>query len=321
MPFSMILIAAALTSIPQELYEAAALDGAGPVARFRYITLPALRPTLLAVACLVTIYSMRAFDMIFALTHGGPLDSSNVLPLLSYQFSFQQFKFGIGAAVGTFAFVFVFAVALVYVRTLETRGTRVSSGLFPFLSNRTWRVVFVGPGIRRRRDLSVSDLLDVDLRFQELGGDFRQPADLLPQGPNLDAFHSVFVQENIARYLLNSVIIAVPVTLLTLALGSMGAYAMSRMRSRLVDVALVAVLLLQVFPEALIATPIFIIFKSMGLLNTFPAVILATTSKTLAFALVILRPMFLPGADRAGGGIVRRWLHAIPERSGASSCR
>ena len=73
----------------------------------------------LAVACLVTIYSMRAFDMIFALTQGGPLDSSNVLPLLSYQFSFQQFKFGIGAAVGTFAVVFVFAVALVYVRTLK----------------------------------------------------------------------------------------------------------------------------------------------------------------------------------------------------------
>jgi multiple sugar transport system permease protein len=119
MPFSMILIAAALTAIPKELYEAAALDGAGPAARFRYIVLPALRPTLLAVACLVTIYSMRAFDMIFALTQGGPLDSSNVLPLLSYQFSFQQFKFGIGAAVGTFAVVFVFGVALLYVRTLK----------------------------------------------------------------------------------------------------------------------------------------------------------------------------------------------------------
>jgi multiple sugar transport system permease protein len=119
MPFSMILIAAALTAIPQDLYEAAALDGAGPLARFRHVTLPALRPTLLAVACLVTIYSMRAFDMIFALTQGGPLDSSNVLPLLSYQFSFQQFKFGMGAAVGTFAVVFVFAVAVVYVRTLK----------------------------------------------------------------------------------------------------------------------------------------------------------------------------------------------------------
>ena len=119
MPFSMILISAALTGIPLEPYEAASLDGAGPFQRFRYITLPALRPTLLAVACLVTIYTMRAFDLIFAMTGGGPLDSSNVLPLFSYQFSFQQFHFGIGAAIGTFAFVIVFAVALLYVRTLR----------------------------------------------------------------------------------------------------------------------------------------------------------------------------------------------------------
>jgi multiple sugar transport system permease protein len=64
------------------------------------------------------------------------------------------------------------------------------------------------------------------------------------------------------------------------------------LRGRLVDVALVLVLLLQVFPEALLATPMFIIFKSLDILNTFLAVILATTSKTLSFALVILRPMF-----------------------------
>ena len=119
MPFSMILISAALTGIPLEPYEAAALDGAGPLQRFRYITLPALAPALFATACLVTIYTMRAFDLILAMTGGGPLDSSNVLPLLSYQFSFQQFHFGVGAAVGTFAFAIVLVVAFVYVRTLN----------------------------------------------------------------------------------------------------------------------------------------------------------------------------------------------------------
>ena len=80
--------------------------------------------------------------------------------------------------------------------------------------------------------------------------------------------------------------------LLTVAMGACGGYALSRLRSRLVDVALFTVLMLQVFPDALLATPMFIIFKHLGLLNTFAAVILATTSKTLAFALVILRPMF-----------------------------
>jgi multiple sugar transport system permease protein len=118
-PFAMILIAAGLTSIAEEQYEAASLDGAGPGARFIYITLPSLWPTLVAVACLVTIYTMRAFDLIFAMTQGGPLDASNVLPLLSYQLSFQRFHFGGGAAVGSFSFIIVLAVAFLYVRTLR----------------------------------------------------------------------------------------------------------------------------------------------------------------------------------------------------------
>ena len=121
---------------------------------------------------------------------------------------------------------------------------------------------------------------------------FANPPSLVPRNPTLDSFIYVIGRENIARYLRNSLTIALPVTALTLVLGSAGAYALSRIRSRMVDVALVTVLLLQVFPEALLATPMFIIFRSLGVLNTFAAVILATTSRTLAFALVILRPRF-----------------------------
>ena len=121
---------------------------------------------------------------------------------------------------------------------------------------------------------------------------FANPPTMVPAEPTLASFEYVFVRENVLRYLRNSLIIAIPVTALTLILGSMGAYAMSRLRTRLIDVALIAVLMLQVFPEALLVTPIFIIFRTIDMLNTFAAVILATTSKTLAFALVILRPMF-----------------------------
>ena len=121
---------------------------------------------------------------------------------------------------------------------------------------------------------------------------FANPPTLFPRNPTLDTFEYVIVRENVLRYLRNSLTIALPVTAITLVLGSMGGYAMSRIRSRIVDVALMTVLLLQVFPEALLATPIFIIFRTLEILNTFTAVILATASKTLAFALVILRPMF-----------------------------
>ena len=121
---------------------------------------------------------------------------------------------------------------------------------------------------------------------------FASPPTIFPRAPTLAAFVYVFQREDVLRYLRNSLAIAIPVTLLTLAMGAMGGYALSRLNSRIADIALFTILLLQVFPEALLATPMFIIFKSLGLLNTFAAVILATTSKTLAFALVILRPMF-----------------------------
>jgi len=121
---------------------------------------------------------------------------------------------------------------------------------------------------------------------------FSDPPSFFPRAPTLEAFAYVVLQENILRYLRNSIVIAVPVTLITVCLSAIGAYAMSRLRTRLVDVALVTVLLLQVFPEALLATPVFLIFKSIGLVNTIPAVVLATSTRSLAFALVILRPMF-----------------------------
>jgi multiple sugar transport system permease protein len=141
---------------------------------------------------------------------------------------------------------------------------------------------------RRGRCLSVSDLLDADLWVQDAGRNLCEPATFIPRAPTLEAFRYVVEQENILRFLRNSVMIALPVTLLTLTMSAMGAYAMSRLRSRAVEV----VLLLQVFPEALLATPIFVIFKAIGLVNTIGGVVLATSARSIAFALVILRPMF-----------------------------
>ena len=121
---------------------------------------------------------------------------------------------------------------------------------------------------------------------------FANPPSLLPTNPTLAAFRYVFVSENVTRYMRNSLAIAIPVTVVTLVLGASGGYAMSRLRTRLVDAALLLVLMLQVFPDALLATPMFIIFRHLGLLNTFAAVVLATSAKAVAFALVILRPMY-----------------------------
>lgn len=122
-PFAMILIAAGLAGIPQELYEAAAIDGAGRMRRFFCVTLPMLMPTLLAVLALTTIYTLRVFDLIWTMTRGGPVDATNILPLWSFLNSFELFKFGAGAAIACISLVLVLVVGLLYVRSLrgETR--------------------------------------------------------------------------------------------------------------------------------------------------------------------------------------------------------
>lgn len=119
MPFNMILLAAGLAGIPQDIMEAAALDGAGATRRFVAITLPLLRPTIYALLALSTVYTMRAFDLIWTMTHGGPLDSSNIFPVWAFRLSFELFDFGGGAAVSTLMLAAVFFVALIYVRSVR----------------------------------------------------------------------------------------------------------------------------------------------------------------------------------------------------------
>jgi multiple sugar transport system permease protein len=121
---------------------------------------------------------------------------------------------------------------------------------------------------------------------------FANPPSLFPAHPTLSAYEYVFWRENVGRYMRNSLAIAIPVTAVTLILGASGSYALSRLRTSLVDAALVLALILQIFPDALLATPMFIMFRHFGLLNTVTGVVLATSAKSLAFALVILRPMY-----------------------------
>ena len=116
-PFNMILLSVGLASIPRDVYEAAELDGAGPLERFRSITLPLMRAQLGAVISLGVIFTLQQFDLIAALTQGGPADSSNVAQYWSWQLSFQTYEISLGSAVSVLMILFVIIVAAAYVRS------------------------------------------------------------------------------------------------------------------------------------------------------------------------------------------------------------
>jgi multiple sugar transport system permease protein len=119
LPFFAITILAGLVSIPKELYEAAESDGAGPTARFWNITLPLLKPVLAVVVLFSTIFTFSDFNIVYVLTHGGPINSTHLFATLSRQIGLESGQIGQGAAISLYLFpvlVFVVLVQLRFVR-------------------------------------------------------------------------------------------------------------------------------------------------------------------------------------------------------------
>jgi multiple sugar transport system permease protein len=115
-PFFMVMLLAGLQAIPDELYEAADIDGTTPLAKFWYITLPGLRGVITTVVLLDSIWTFRAFDPVYVMTGGGPINSSEVLATAIYFDAFQKLKFGYASAEATVMFLILFVVSAVYVR-------------------------------------------------------------------------------------------------------------------------------------------------------------------------------------------------------------
>ena len=118
--FAMVVFIAGLQAIPVSLYEAAAIDGAGRWAAFRYVTLPMLRPTILFMLVITTIGYLQLFEEPFVMTGGGPLDATLSVTMYMYQQGFQFFKQGYASAIAYVLFVIVAVIAFLQFRFLRS---------------------------------------------------------------------------------------------------------------------------------------------------------------------------------------------------------
>ena len=114
--YNMLIFLAGLQTIPGELYEAAALDGAGPWQRFRHVTLPGLAPTALFVGVTTLIGFFQLFAEPYVMTQGGPLGSTRSLVLLMYEEGFRWWRMGMAAAVAVLLLVITLAATLIQLR-------------------------------------------------------------------------------------------------------------------------------------------------------------------------------------------------------------
>ncbi len=113
-PFNMILLSTGLTTIPREVKEAAAIDGARAPQAFFRITVPMLKPVIESVLLLGFIYTFKVFDLVFVMTNGGPVNSTHLLSTYSYKLSFSLFKYSQGAATANILFVILLVVSVTY---------------------------------------------------------------------------------------------------------------------------------------------------------------------------------------------------------------
>jgi len=125
-PFVVIAVLARLQTIPEPLYEAARIDGAGPIARFFDITLPQLREVLVVIVLLRAIWDFKEFDLIFLLTGGGPLIATQTLPLMVYKDAFGLNDMGRASAVAVTMMLVMLVFMIAYLR-LTGREQREAS--------------------------------------------------------------------------------------------------------------------------------------------------------------------------------------------------
>ena len=276
-PFITLLLLAGLQNVPNHLYRAARVDGAGTWARFRHVTLPGLRVPLLVAIVLQSIWALKVFDLVFVLTKGGPADGTRrpQLPGLARDLQLpgpglrrghrqRALRAHVRAGARLRACPGPGAPAAKDVRGVSARCTRLrrpghepAPATPPLDLGCALRAARLpGPGHRPHR---------LGHRHEP---DAHQRADAVTAGPVARATSRwtttrdvLVTRGNLPDALIDSAIVATLTAVLSLVLGSAAAYALARLRVPGANKILLAVLATQMFPGIVIAIPLFIVFS------------------------------------------------------------
>jgi ABC-type sugar transport system permease subunit len=118
-PFMALALLANMKAIPQELYEAAAIDGAGPVRQFRDVTLPLLRRVSVVMSLVLGIFAFYSFDLVWVITKGGPSDSTLLVGVYLFRLFFERLELSYAATIGVVMLALLIVFSAVYLRLLN----------------------------------------------------------------------------------------------------------------------------------------------------------------------------------------------------------
>ena len=282
--FNAIIYLAALQSIPRELVEAAAIDGAGRFATFRRITWPLLGPATLFLVVWATINALQVFDEIYVSTRGGPLQATTVVVYYLYEQAFRFFAAGYGAAIAYVLFVGILLLTLIQFWVGQQDGAlhvvteqAVEIPQVVTTSSRPPRRLRL-PSARHLILLPLALVMVMPLAWMVMTSiqtpdEALQFPPVLPSGIHWQNYPDAFAAAPFGRFFLNSAIVTCTVVLSNLVLCSLAGYAFARFRFLGGNVLFVVLLATLMVPFQVVMIPTFLIMKHLGLVDTLGALI------------------------------------------------
>ena len=330
-PLLAVLLLAALKTIPEALYRAAKMDGATTWESFRFITLPAMKNTLIVVGVLQVIIGLQVFDLLYSLTSGGPGRDTYVLIYAIYTISFEQISLGYGATLTVVLFALIvaasFLILILQGRRRQAIGpsideeadsaaasNRTSLRLGPRSATGAWASAAY-PEEQRRRNRSrlvapVSRIafgLGVSVLFFFFAAPIAwiliaslQPFQALAQQPPalttdlwLDGYRIIAGDSRWVGSLAVSLQTALLTTVLVIALAAPPAYALARYQLPGKSTVLAVLILVQMVPAIVMAIPVLRIFQILGLTDTVAALVIVNVAFWLPLIIWLLRNFFM----------------------------
>jgi multiple sugar transport system permease protein len=330
-PLLAILLLAALKTIPSTLYRAARMDGATSVQAFRWVTLPAIRNTLIVVAILQVILSLQVFDLLYLLTGGGPGSETTVMNYVIYNRVVLNSSFGYSAALALFlvGLIVLCSSVLLYLRLRNREGRpppeqmveetawrpspsvgvagrrlagapaiAAASGFDPPVVRRTIRV----PRMVSRLAFGVAlAALFIWLLgpLAWMGISSIQPESAVTQIPpaltfqfTFDKYASLLADPNWLGSLAVSLQVSVLVTVIAIVVGSLAAYPLARYELPGKRAIMAGLIFTQMIPAIVLAIPVFLLFQRIGLKDTVAALVLVNVAFWLPLIVWLLRTVF-----------------------------
>lgn len=339
-PFYVLLLLAGLKAVDREQLEAAEVDGANAIQRFRHVTLPGLRYVIIVVLLLSFISTFNQFGLIFLMTGGGPSGATKLYSILAYEKAIGSLQYGPGSAIA-FSVAPLMAIMIWllarFMRQDDRRTTDKKAGIgdrilgvggrglsvvldvvfWPFdlllrAAESLWRrlvAMRAGPGkpamsraTRQRTGVAVRLLILLPIMIFVLFPFFwviitslkttpqisQRTSIFWPSPFTLDQYWSLIQRTPFLIWFRNSVIVAAISTVISVALASLGAYALSRLKFLGAGALTTFLLITYLLPGTLLFIPLYQTLTSLGLINSYGALLVTYPTFLLPFATWVL---------------------------------